>query len=200
MSWFVIGENGRTGPFDDRTILKLIQDGRLVRGGRIGRDGEADVLIEQSPFAQFLAPTMPDGARAAAAPSKAKAKPATFGAGWLFVVIALGFGAYWLSARDDTPVSNGASAEEASRAERDEERGARAIAEQFVEQELKAPGSATFGGREVTKLASGRYRVSGWVDAQNSFGAKIRNRYTVTVEKTGEKNWKPAEGPLLSPW
>ena len=67
----------------------------------------------------------------------------------------------------------------------------------YVEQRLKAPSSADFSSlsnSNVTQLKQTRrggkneikYLVTGYVDAQNSFGAKIRNNYSCTVTgKTG---------------
>lgn len=65
----------------------------------------------------------------------------------------------------------------------------------FVKQRLKSPSTAEFsswGDSNVSQLKYTRkggktevkYRVSGFVDAQNSFGANIRNYYSCNV--TGE--------------
>lgn len=114
-----------------------------------------------------------------------------------FVVLALaGGGIYWLGSRDSTS----ADAEAQARTEKDEKLGAWVIAQQFVEEELKAPGTASFGGKDVQPEGAGRYRVSGWVDAQNGFGAKVRSRFSITVEKIGDQRWKPVDGPTLSAW
>jgi hypothetical protein len=74
--------------------------------------------------------------------------------------------------------------------------GAWVAAEGFVKGRLKAPSTADFGGLAdfqnpddcVTYLGDGRYRVRGWVDAQNGFGAKIRTRWHCTVRNTGGAN------------
>jgi hypothetical protein len=73
-------------------------------------------------------------------------------------------------------------------------------AQQFVEQRLKAPSTAEYGSLWdgtyqnpddcVTNLGGGSYRVVGWVDAQNSFGAKIRSHFVVSLSTTnGGKTW-----------
>lgn len=55
----------------------------------------------------------------------------------------------------------------------------------FVRDRLKAPSTADFPwvkSSDVTEsLGDGRYRVRSYVDAQNSFGAMIRNSYDCTV-------------------
>lgn len=56
------------------------------------------------------------------------------------------------------------------------------IAESIVEENLKAPSTASFCKvTEATITNNGDvYTVSGWVDAQNSFGAMLRQNFTVT--------------------
>lgn len=60
-------------------------------------------------------------------------------------------------------------------------------AKEFVKTQLKAPASAEFGGftdRGVTTYQTNGclFSATGYVDAQNSFGAKIRSRYSVSLE------------------
>ena len=60
---------------------------------------------------------------------------------------------------------------------------------------LKAPSTAKFAGSgETTRtdLGGGLYRVVSWVDAQNSFGAMIRQRFICEV-KFPEKKLKKFE-------
>lgn len=65
---------------------------------------------------------------------------------------------------------------------------ARIIAEREVKSRLKAPRGAKFSGiaeTEVGKLKDGtsnEWIVKGHVDAENSFGAVIRNHYQVVIE------------------
>ena len=66
------------------------------------------------------------------------------------------------------------------------------IAQQFVAQQLKAPSTAEFPSvRDVTIVTAGRcgFTISGYVDAQNSFGATLRTRYTATVSREGDR-WR----------
>ena len=89
----------------------------------------------------------------------------------------------------------------------DDKIGAWVMAKEFVKDRLKAPGTADFGSawRDyqdpdecVTYLGSNRYKVIGWVDAENTFGAKIRNRFYCVLKDEGEK-WKLEEFNM-APW
>ena len=73
------------------------------------------------------------------------------------------------------------------------------MTQQFVKDNLKSPSSADFGGvfgdyqdpyQIVTDLGEGKFRVQAWVDAQNSFGAKIRNRFVCELEYVGNNRWR----------
>jgi len=69
----------------------------------------------------------------------------------------------------------------------------------YVSLFLKAPSSAKFPaisdpGVLITSLGNGVWKVSAWVDAQNSFGVFIRNWYSCTVMKrVGEEDWELME-------
>lgn len=60
------------------------------------------------------------------------------------------------------------------------------IAEDTVEAQLKAPSSAKFSNKNDTSISvhNNVWIVKGWVEAQNSFGATIRNTYTVQITFT----------------
>jgi hypothetical protein len=62
--------------------------------------------------------------------------------------------------------------------------GAIAYCHQFVEQQLRAPSSADFprvGEHQVTDVGEQRWRVSSYVDAENSFGASLRTAWTCDI-------------------
>jgi hypothetical protein len=62
--------------------------------------------------------------------------------------------------------------------------GALAAAERFVLDRLKAPAGAAFapfGQAKVTRAADGSYLVTSFVDAENSFGAKLRSHFIAEV-------------------
>ncbi|MDD4805134.1 MAG: hypothetical protein PHN69_08405 [Candidatus Pacebacteria bacterium] len=73
----------------------------------------------------------------------------------------------------------------------DNEKGACwALAEDVVKSNLKSPSTAKFpfsyGDEGVSfSKTNGIYTVTGWVDAENSYGAKLRNNFTVTMTKSG---------------
>lgn len=68
------------------------------------------------------------------------------------------------------------------------------MAQQFVKDELKSPGTADFGGQSyqsvVKELGNERYEVNAWVDSHNSFGALIRSYFTCEIEYLGNEKWK----------
>jgi len=81
------------------------------------------------------------------------------------------------------------------------------MCQEFVKRNLKSPSSADFGGllagdwqdpaTHAIHMGNGKYRCTGFVDAQNSFGAQIRNQFSLTIKYTGNDNWKLVEGPVI---
>ncbi len=70
--------------------------------------------------------------------------------------------------------------------------GASLICQQFVGDRLKAPASAKFPETSkdtVRDLGAGKFNVVSYVDAQNGFGALIRNRYDCSVHWVSGKEW-----------
>lgn len=89
----------------------------------------------------------------------------------------------------------------AAEAEKKKDRSTMAaiICANFVERSLKAPKSADFPfGRAAygtAKLDDQKYLVRSYVDAQNSFGAMLRNDYTCGIQYVGgsdsdDRSWK----------
>lgn len=74
----------------------------------------------------------------------------------------------------------------------DDEKGfAWAVAQKQVKDNLKAPSTAKFAkyaDMPVSKSGS-NFKVEGYVDAENSFGAKIRSNFSVEFEKTGKNTY-----------
>jgi len=62
-------------------------------------------------------------------------------------------------------------------------------AQQFVLQGLKSPSTAKFPTPpyDTTTDGNGLYRVISYVDSQNSFGAMLRDNWSVTMRLVGEK-------------
>lgn len=65
---------------------------------------------------------------------------------------------------------------------------AKTYAEFMVKDNLKAPSTAKFCNSatemNAKNLGGSKWKVTGWVDAQNSFGAMIRSDFEVTLELT----------------
>lgn len=82
------------------------------------------------------------------------------------------------------------SEDRSSSVEDDDVHGAWAYAQQFVKQDLKAPSTAEFpfgGYRHVQPLGDGRYRVTSYVDAQNSFGAALRTHFEAVLRRAPDR-------------
>jgi hypothetical protein len=93
------------------------------------------------------------------------------------LVFALGAAVVWASTRPEPAPATSTKPTIAA---------AHSACEEAVELQLKAPGSATFGGREESAAnVEIPIRVSGYVDAQNSFGALVRNRYSCLATPSG---------------
>jgi len=76
-------------------------------------------------------------------------------------------------------------------------RKAYVIAMSFVEQSLKSPKSADFPFLDYTysKVENNTITIRSYVDAQNSLGAEIRNKYVIVLKLVGSEwtdisNWK----------
>lgn len=72
--------------------------------------------------------------------------------------------------------------------------GAYLTAKGLIESSLKAPSTAKFATygygdnpATVDYYEDGTYVVNIWVDAQNSFGAMLRNKYKVSLKIVGER-------------
>ena len=58
-------------------------------------------------------------------------------------------------------------------------------AQQFVESQLKVPSSADFDPLFKSKITQDgeKYTVVGYVESENSFGAKIRSKYVTIIKR-----------------
>lgn len=68
-----------------------------------------------------------------------------------------------------------------------------AAAKQTVEENLKAPSTADFPfgyfNQKIKEVDYNVFEVNSYVDAENSFGAKIRSNFSVRIKKTGEESY-----------
>lgn len=75
---------------------------------------------------------------------------------------------------------------------RPSEAGAYVAAKGFVRDHLRAPSTAKFPccySDFTEDLGGGRYRIESYVDAENAFGAMIRDQYVVIVKWKGDDVW-----------
>ena len=110
-----------------------------------------------------------------------------FGSGCLIlvgVIVALGIIGSWI--KNNRPPSPGL-----------DKFGAYLTSQKFVKDRLKSPSTAKFcdfdeavvsttGEDNRTDPGRDSYTVRGWVDAQNSFGAVLRNRFICKLHKAGD--------------
>ncbi len=64
------------------------------------------------------------------------------------------------------------------------------IAKSEIRDRLKAPSTAEFEWSPTTKRLGNSWTVSGYVDAQNSFGAMIRSNYSIKITFSGKDDYK----------
>ena len=61
--------------------------------------------------------------------------------------------------------------------------------EDSVSNQLKAPSTADYDVTVSNELRDGVWFVSGTVDAENTFGAKIRHHWTCNAERSSSDSW-----------
>lgn len=103
----------------------------------------------------------------------------------IFGLIVIGIVIWLASCMAGTPET---PAEKAEREKSDREITAFVCAQSVLEDYLKSPSSADYPiyEDEMVTNAGLRYTVNSYVDAENSFGAKIRNNFTVILEFTDD--------------
>lgn len=201
MKWYVTINGETIGPIQGETIIESAREGKL-RAGAFVRDeaGGTWMPIEQSPFAAAVA---------AAAAGQRKPGDLTLGQGIMAVILMVCVGAFMVKAcsSDSSSSSNSSSSYTPPKPAHDK-MTAWVMAQQFVKDALKSPGSADFGSAfhdyqspddHVTDLGGGKYRARGYVDAQNGFGAKMRANFDVTLHYVGgpDGTWRMDAGPNL---
>lgn len=70
------------------------------------------------------------------------------------------------------------------------------MAEKLIKPTLKAPATAKFArpsDSTIVNIGDCTYQIKSYVDAQNSFGANLRNHFTATIKYTGNNNWRLLE-------
>ena len=99
----------------------------------------------------------------------------------LLCLILLAFGSGGSSSNDRRPTGSGEKGSKAS---------ASVYCEQAVKNRLRAPKTAEFAGSWLTKtefvkdLGGGKFEMRSYVDAQNGFGAMVRNNFVCEIHFT----------------
>lgn len=65
----------------------------------------------------------------------------------------------------------------------------------FVEKRLKTPTEAEFAGTfektsHVKFLGNNTYQINSYVDSKNSFGAKLRTKFSGNIKRISEDDWE----------
>lgn len=74
---------------------------------------------------------------------------------------------------------------------------AEVMCEEFVKQQLKAPGSADFSEQQHNEVGEDKWRVVGVVDSENSFGAKLRADYACELKYVGDDEWRASNVEVI---
>lgn len=106
-------------------------------------------------------------------------------AGLVLLALVLLGGAWLIIRGPDKPKTAAEQAAEYQPSAADAERMCR----EHVTNQLKAPSTAKFGDIRTRGFGS-EYTVTGWVDAENSFGATLRTRWECTAIHTGGGTWR----------
>lgn len=110
-------------------------------------------------------------------------------AGLVLLALVLLGGAWLIIRGPEEPKSPAELAAEYEPSAADAERMCR----EDVAGKLKAPSAATFGDVRSTisdDLDPDRWTVTGWVDAENNFGATIRSEWTCDATHRGGGRWR----------
>ena len=116
--------------------------------------------------------------------AEADKRAANRGCMWLFVAVVAVAAVWSLLAGDDTGGGDGP-----------DDYAATDVCHQKVEDQLRAPATADFGGETVTHTGN-RYTVVGHVDAQNGFGAQIRTDWVCEATWVSGTTWRPVIATL----
>lgn len=73
-----------------------------------------------------------------------------------------------------------------------DETGARLACHHSVRQQLRAPSTASFAPASDTRIArsGSEWTLTGWVDAENAFGATVRSTWRCEARWLGDGEWE----------
>ncbi len=203
MRWYVSRNGESSGPHEEAEVASWARDGQLA--GAMLRDeaSPAWVPVEQTPFCGMTPPPL------AQTPPNVASPNVSCGVVGLSIVGVL-FLAYFWATRDHAP-STPATLESPATApalpSTPSALDAWVISRQLVKRSLKSPSTAEFGHAlsgeyqdpkdHCLPTGDGSWKCVGWVDAQNSFGAKVRSNFSITVMPSADGNWTAISGPTI---
>ncbi len=176
-------------------VTTHVKEGRVLPGMFVRDEASSGwTPVEQSPFGPMLPKPKPPEQTLG---QKIFAVIFLVGGVFLFVKCAVG------SDDDNNPPAQTAEEVAAAKEKKAEDEliGAWSMCQVFAKKQLKSPGTADFGGvfggdyqrprDTVEKLPGHQYKCTGWVDSQNSFGALVRTKFSITVKdnKDTEETW-----------
>lgn len=174
----------------DEEVRRLAQGNRKIEAIKLIREKKGLGLKQAKEYVEALEkgnmpPQFAAGTSANAAGPGATQKGCL---GCLGVVVLLA-GIGWLFGSSDSPRSGSS----------DHSVMAFVHCKDFVRARLRAPSTADFPflDRQVTSPAAGTFVVVSYVDAQNAFGAMIRNNYRCTVRYKGGEEAAQASWDLV---
>lgn len=120
-------------------------------------------------------------------------RPSSHLSGWQVLLgLAFGIGVIWFMASDGTPSSKATAQPTPFMAF--------VQCQAFVKSRLKAPATAQFPSKPLTAVDAGAntYVITSTVDAQNGFGALLRNDWLCKTQYTGGHPADPSSWTLQS--
>jgi hypothetical protein len=183
---YVHDQGQQWGPFSQGDVYRALKEGRLTRSAQ----ARWSSVLDWHPVG-VLVPLPPDppadwqrAARARPRPNRAAAVvpwPQVVVVGFAIgVALTVAFTVFAIMSRPSKPKGP----------HKFDDDDAIALAQQAVLRRLKAPSTASFPWSHseytVAQYDSGKWRVLGYVDSQNGFGAMLRLRWTVTMRPTVE--------------
>lgn len=172
--WHYVAGNGCTvGPVSESALHQMVQVGQVLAGTMIWREGQDGWKAYATVF-NVPSPAHTAHASKPGLTSKLSGKDVL-----LYSILPLLFLGFMIYRTGDGASSASAAVKPVEPAIPDRF-DAQVTCETFVKRKLKAPATAEFAPSHELTISGegdGPWKVTGYVDAENSFGAKLRSRY-----------------------